>query len=31
MAMATYKGLLDRNEHKNLRPFVLTKSFFAGT
>lgn len=29
-ARATYKGLIARNEDKNQRSFVLTRSFFAG-
>ncbi|GAM21733.1 hypothetical protein SAMD00019534_049080, partial [Acytostelium subglobosum LB1] len=29
--MATAKGLVDRNTDKNDRPFVLSRSFFAGT
>lgn len=29
-AKSTYKGLLERNKDKNQRPFILTRSFFAG-
>jgi len=29
--MATHQGLIDRNADKNLRPLVLTRSFFAGS
>ena len=29
--VATYTGLLNRNPDHNTRPFVLTRSFFAGT
>eukprot|EP00698_Gefionella_okellyi_P003681 TRINITY_DN13443_c0_g1_i1.p1 TRINITY_DN13443_c0_g1~~TRINITY_DN13443_c0_g1_i1.p1 ORF type:complete len:898 (+),score=174.31 TRINITY_DN13443_c0_g1_i1:386-2695(+) len=31
MHMASYEGLIRRNADKNDRPFVLTRSFFAGT
>lgn len=30
MAKATYEGLLKREKDENLRPFLLTRSFFAG-
>lgn len=30
-AMATYNGLLKRNKENNLRPTVLTRSFFPGS
>lgn len=28
---STYEGLINRNEDKNSRPFILTRSFFAGS
>ena len=31
MSRATWKGLYERNEDKNDRPFLLTRSFFAGS
>ncbi|KAJ5068014.1 hypothetical protein M0811_12714 [Anaeramoeba ignava] len=31
MHKSTYQGLLEREEDKNRRPFVLTRSFFAGS
>jgi alpha-glucosidase (family GH31 glycosyl hydrolase) len=30
MVMGTYKGLVEKNEDKNTRPFILSRSFFAG-
>ena len=31
MIMSTYQGLINRDENHNERPFILTRSFFAGT
>jgi alpha-glucosidase (family GH31 glycosyl hydrolase) len=31
MAKATYKGILDREPKKNLRPFLLSRSVFFGS
>lgn len=31
MIKSTFNGLLNRNEDKNERPFILTRSFFAGS
>ncbi|KAH0785073.1 glycosyl hydrolase [Histomonas meleagridis] len=31
MVLSTYNGLVDRDEDKNERPFILTRSYFAGT
>lgn len=31
MAKATYQGIIDREKDKNLRPFLLTRSVFAGS
>lgn len=31
MHSSTYQGLLQRNKDRNNRPFVLTRSFFAGS
>lgn len=31
MHSATYEGVVNRNEDKNTRPFILTRSFFAGS
>lgn len=31
MIMATYDGLVKRNEDQNERPFLLTRSFFSGS
>jgi mannosyl-oligosaccharide alpha-1,3-glucosidase len=31
MAKASYQGILDREQKKNLRPFMLSRSVFFGS
>ncbi|OHT10080.1 Neutral alpha-glucosidase AB [Tritrichomonas foetus] len=31
MVKSTYQGLVERNEDKNQRPFILTRSYYAGS